>query len=87
MYCKVSAYLYIPAVLWQDVRLAPLAKGQTECLVAQLPLELEPVLVPSSVFEEVVPKGRLPVPAPQTVAPNPLDQITDAGNQHVLFAP
>ena len=56
-------------------------------MVAQLSLELEPVLVPSPVLEEVVPKGGLPVPTPQTVAPNPLDQITDAGNQHVLFAP
>ena len=70
----------------ENVGLAPLAEWQAEGLVAQLPFELEPVLVAAAVLEEVVPEGGLAVSAAQPMTPHPLNQVADAGYQHVFFA-
>ena len=70
----------------ENVGLAPLAEWKAEGLVAQFPFELEPVFVAAAVLEEVVPKGGLAVSAAQPVAPHPLNQVADTGNQHVFFA-
>ena len=83
---RIDDDLHRSAPVRQQVRFAPRHQRQTEGLRAQFALEPHPVLVPVPVLEQVMPKSRLPGPVAEAVRPYALDEVADAGHQHVFFA-